>query len=76
MSYDISLTDPITKETLELGEAHHMRGGTYCVGGELGARLNVTYNYSGHLGRVLKGAGWTDPYDGERDEAGLRSIYG
>ena len=33
MSYDISLTDPVTGETLELDTPHHMRGGTYAVGG-------------------------------------------
>ena len=35
MSYDICLKDQITGETLELDEAHHMRGGTftYAVGG-------------------------------------------
>lgn len=45
MSYDISLTDPVTGETLELDAPHHMRGGTYAsvVGApskdEIAARL-------------------------------------
>ena len=63
MSYDISLTDPITGETLLLEAPHHMRGGTYCVGGESRATLNVTYNYSSYLREVL----WP---------RGIRTIYG
>ena len=42
MSYDISLADPVTGETLELDAPHHMRGGTYEVGGSTRAHLNVT----------------------------------
>lgn len=33
MSYDIDLTDPVTGEVLELEEVHHVRGGTYRMGG-------------------------------------------
>ena len=29
MSYDIYLTDPVTRDPIELEEAHYMRGGTY-----------------------------------------------
>ncbi len=32
MSYDISLVDPVTKETLELDAPHQIRGGTYALG--------------------------------------------
>lgn len=46
MSYDISLCDPVTKETLEVDEKHHIRGGTYQVGGTTELCLNVTYNYA------------------------------
>lgn len=63
MSYDIELVDPITRKTLELDEPHHMRGGTYCVGGTTKAHLNATYNYAKHFYRVL-GTG------------GIRTIYG
>lgn len=63
MSYDIYLNDPVTGEVIELDTPHHMRGGTYCVGGEIRAHLNVTYNYATHFTRVL-GVG------------GIRSIYG
>lgn len=62
MSYDIELTDPVSGSVLELEAPHHMRGGTYQLGGCASACLNVTYNYSGHIGRVLPG--------------GIRSIYG
>jgi hypothetical protein len=53
MSYDIELVDPVTLATLELDAPHHMRGGTYQVGGCPRAHLNVTYNYSEHLCRVF-----------------------
>lgn len=29
MSYDITLNDPVTRETIEINDAHFMRGGTY-----------------------------------------------
>jgi hypothetical protein len=63
MSYDIELVDPVTREVLHLDAPHHMRGGTYPLGGESRARINVTYNYSRHYTRVL-------------GEKGIRSIYG
>lgn len=46
MSYDISLNDPVTKETIHFDTPHQMTGGNYCVGGTTEAWLNVTYNYS------------------------------
>ena len=64
MSYDIELQDPVTNETLQLDAAHHMRGGTYCVGGTTEASLNVTYNYAPHF-RVVFGG-----------ETGIRKLYG
>lgn len=45
MSYDISLTDPVTKEILEADFTHHITGGTYAVGGTRKLELNVTWNY-------------------------------
>lgn len=63
MSYDIYLNDPVTGQTLDLDEAHHMRGGTYQMGGSQRAWLNVTYNYAPHFYRLL-------------GEEGIRSIYG
>lgn len=61
MSYDIYLVDPVTREPLELDAPHHMRGGTYPLGGTPVARLNITYNYARH-------------YAGFGPE-GIRSIY-
>lgn len=45
MSYDISLLDPVTRETIELKEPHFMQGGTYQVGGCTELWLNITFNY-------------------------------
>ena len=64
MSCDICLTDPITKEALELDSPHHMKGGTYAVGGTTEACLNVTYNYAPLFKKVL------DP------TLGIRLLYG
>ena len=65
MSYDISLKDPVTCETLELASEHMVGGGTYAVGGTRELWLNITYNY----GRWYR-----------REEAfgkeGIRTIYG
>ncbi len=63
MSYDLYLNDPITEETLQVDEPHHMHGGTYQVGGTTSLHLNVTYNYAPHLYRTL-------------GEKGIRSLYG
>ena len=63
MSYNLGLHDPATGEMLELDAPHHMKGGTYALGGSPYAELNVTYNYSRHYYRVF-------------GEGGLRSIYG
>ena len=70
MSYDIYLTDPVTNDPLELDEAHHMRGGTYAIGGTTEAWLNITYNYAdwyyrpGVFARTKKAS------------KGIRTIYG
>lgn len=81
MSYDISLNDPATGEALELDAPHHMRGGTYAVGGTNEAYLNVTWNYARHYYRVFEPAplrAGVDPYHA-KDEGkvgGIRAIYG
>ena len=73
MSFDISLKDPVTKETLELPIEHIMTGGTYKVNYNAEtntftpkplseAWLNVTYNYS--------------PYYHESYENGIRDLDG
>lgn len=70
MSYDISLKDPVTKETVHFDTPHQMTGGTYAVGGTTEAWLNITYNYS----RWYYKDG-VFPNNGE-DSDGIRSIYG
>lgn len=65
MSYDISLVDPVTKETLTMDAPHQMRGGTYAMSGTNEMWLNITYNY----------AFWFyKEYAFGKD--GIRSIYG
>lgn len=71
MSYDITLEDSVTKETIILENNHLMPGGTYALGGTKEAWLNITYNY----------ARWYNREDvfPEREEGkyrGIRSIYG
>lgn len=63
MSYDIYLNDPVTGKVIELDSPHHMRGGTYQLGGTTEAYLNVTYNYGKYY------------YDVIGDD-GIRTIYG
>lgn len=63
MSYDISLCDPVTKETIMLESPHAMRGGTYAVDGTTEAWLNITYNYAKLFRRVF-------------GDEGIRTIYG
>lgn len=46
MSYDISLVDPVTKETLKLDSPHQLKGGTFAINGTTEAWLNITYNYA------------------------------
>jgi hypothetical protein len=58
MSYDLCLNDPVTGECLQFDEPHHMRGGTYCVGGERWAKLNITWNYGKHYRRVMGEKGY------------------
>lgn len=63
MSYDIYLLDPVTKETIEFDNIHDIKGGTYKMGGNTEAWLNITYNYGKHYYRVF-------------GEGGIRTIYG
>lgn len=65
MSYDISLVDPVTRETLTMDAPHQMRGGTYAIGGTTRLWLNITYNY---------GVWYRKPY--AFGEKGIRAIYG
>lgn len=70
MSYDISLVDPVTGNTLELDSVHQMSGGTYAIGGTKEAWLNVTYNYARWYFR-------DDVFPSVNGEnKGIRTIYG
>lgn len=51
MSYDISLCDPVTHETLEVDDTHFVAGGTRSIGGTKELWLNITYNYGKHFRR-------------------------
>ena len=62
MSYDVRLKNPKTDETIILDKKHQIRGGTYAIGGTCEAWLNITYNYTKILDRVLNG--------------GIRGLYG
>lgn len=62
MSYDIYLKDPVSGDILYSDEKLDIKGGTYALGGTNELWINITYNYSEHFYRVLKG--------------GIRSIYG
>lgn len=57
MSYDISLKEPISGETIKFETAHFVRGGTYAIGGTQEARLNITYNYAKHYCRFYDRSG-------------------
>lgn len=70
MSYDISLIDPVSKETIHFDSPHQMSGGNYCVGGTTEAWLNITYNYARWYYKDC-----VFPDKGE-DRNGIRSIYG
>ena len=84
MSYDISLVDPVTREPLELDAPHHMRGGTYQVGGTTRAHLNVTYNYAPQFLRVFDvldkpratAPDWMHERGNDSPVCGVRTIYG
>lgn len=65
VSYDITLNDPVTKETIRVDQPHYIQGGIYAVGGTTELWLNVTYNYSKFYYR-----------DDVFGKSGIRTIYG
>lgn len=65
MSYDISLCDPVTHETLEVDDTHFVAGGTRSIGGTKELWFNITYNYGKYFRR-----------DDVFGSNGIRSIYG
>lgn len=79
MGYDVKLVHPVTGLVLQLDQPHHMRGGTYAVGGTTDAALNITSNYGEILRRVL-GGGSAELTSFEKmfggGETGIRLLYG
>lgn len=87
MSYDITLNDRVTGETLHVNNPHFMTGGTYAVGGTTELWLNITYNYAHYYYEATDGDprfahdevsayhsdGTTGPVV---TEYGIRGIYG
>lgn len=55
MSYDVSLHDRKALDVCRFEMPHQFAGGTYQVGGTTEAWLNITYNYSGILFKVIEG---------------------
>jgi hypothetical protein len=53
MSYDVELCDPETGRVIDLGAYHPHLGGTHPMDGTSEAWLNITFNYSTILRRVL-----------------------
>ena len=84
LSYDITLNDPVTKETITIDNPHFMTGGTYAVGGTRELWLNITYNYANYYYEVTEGdlrfAHCDISYGESPDQAeiqyGIRGIYG
>mgnify|MGYP003307087421 CR=1 FL=1 len=87
MSYDIELKDPVTKETIEIVDAHFMQGGTYQIGGTNQLWLNITYNYSHYYYEATDGdprfahdevsCVYADGREGPIETRyGIRGIYG
>jgi hypothetical protein len=46
MSYDISIVDSKTGDTIQVSENHFLRGAIYCPGGTKELWVSVTFNYS------------------------------
>ena len=54
MSYDITIVDKDTKESLFVETQHDISGGTYAVGGTKELWMNITYNYAPFFREVFK----------------------
>lgn len=77
MSYDISLKDRVTGETLHTTEPHMMTGGTYAIGGTTEMWLNITYNYSHYYYEATEGdARFANDGGDGNVRYGIRGIYG
>ena len=77
MSWDVTLNDPVTGNTLLLDEPHQMRGGTYAIGGTRECWLNVTWNYSNYYFEAADGDERFAYQDSDgKIEHGFRGLYG
>lgn len=75
MGYDILMIDKKTGEIAELPDTHHIKGGTYAVGGTNEAWLSITYNYSKFFKKYIdqeKGIRWLYGKKGKRTIKRLR----
>ena len=57
MSWSFDLCDPVTDKVLATDEKHFMFGATVCVGGDTAMTLDVTYNYSDIINKVIENEG-------------------
>jgi hypothetical protein len=77
MSYDLGLKDSKTDDWYELTEPHHMRGGTYAIGGTTEAKINITYNYYPQLDKAIDAIESDSVYAKDDGKVhGIRVIYG
>ena len=80
MSYDFSLRDRVSGETVQLPFKHVMKGGMYQVDPETmqpvpiaEARLNITFNYSDYYYEATKG---NKDFEIDGDNGGIKSLHG
>jgi hypothetical protein len=62
MSYDLALTK--NNGIIKLKRPHYLKGGTFRLGGENEARINITYNYAKFFSEFL------------HHDLGIRFLYG
>lgn len=66
MSYDIYVVDN-NGDVVHVDQPHQIAGGTFALGGTTELWVNVTYNYSDIIDRVLEG-GWKSIHKKRVDE--------
>lgn len=76
MSYDLGLKDSKTQDWMELKENHHMKGGTYQLGGCPTAEINITWNYRRHFVKVLPERESSHNTSDDGKLYGIRTLYG
>lgn len=78
MGYSISLTDPVTGETLHSKFKHEMKGSIYAVEGTTELWLSITYNYAQYYNEATKKDKRFANTSYREDEVcyGIRGIYG